>query len=150
MNIFKNISSRSLLWGLLVLALALLSAFPFYGPAYWIVRLTAILMYVILTVSWVIFSGPTGYFSLATAAFFGVGIYTSAIIGKEFPLIIVVIFGGIISFFLAVLVGAITLRLRGIYFTIFTFYSFHRIRYQVKNTVINPVSVNHYFFYILI
>lgn len=113
----KRLSSA----GFLVLALALLSAFPFYAPAYWVILLTAILMYIILTLSWTIFSGPTGYISLAPAAFFGVGIYTSAILGKALPLPAVVTAGGLISFALALLVGALTLRLRGIYFAIFTF-----------------------------
>jgi branched-chain amino acid transport system permease protein len=83
--------------------------------------MTAILMYIVLTVSWTIFSGSTGYVSLAPAAFFGVGIYTMAILGKTFPLLAVVVIGGLISFILALLVGALTLRLRGIYFAIFTF-----------------------------
>jgi len=78
-------------------------------------------MYIILTVSWAIFSGPTGYTSLASAAFFGVGIYTSAILGKSLPLPVVIGIGGLASFMLALLVGAVTLRLRGIYFAVFTF-----------------------------
>jgi branched-chain amino acid transport system permease protein len=78
-------------------------------------------MYIILTVSWVIFSGSTGYISLAPAAFFGVGIYTSAILGNVLPLPLVIIIGGLASFCLALLVGALTLRLRGIYFAMFTF-----------------------------
>ena len=78
-------------------------------------------MYIILTVSWTIFSGPTGYISLAPAAFFGVGIYIMAILGKTLPLLLVVIVAGIIAFILALLIGALTLRLRGIYFAIFTF-----------------------------
>jgi branched-chain amino acid transport system permease protein len=78
-------------------------------------------MYIILTVSWAFFSGPTGYLSLATAAFFGIGLYTTAYVGNELPLLAVVVVGGIVSFVLALIVGAITLRLRGIYFAIFTF-----------------------------
>ena len=82
-------------------------------------------MYIILTVSWVIFSGLTGYMSLATAAFFGVGIYTAAILmpntGQLLPMPAVIVIGGIASFCLALIVGALTLRLRGIYFAIFTF-----------------------------
>jgi branched-chain amino acid transport system permease protein len=121
MKDFRIISVRSLAWGLSIVALALMAAFPSYAPAYWIVRLTAILMYVILTVSWAIFSGPTGYVSLASAAFFGVGIYTSAVIGKDFPLAVIVFFAGVLSFCLAAIVGLVTLRLKGIYFAIFTF-----------------------------
>jgi branched-chain amino acid transport system permease protein len=78
-------------------------------------------MYIVLTMSWVIFSGPTGYISLAPAAFFGVGIYTSAILGRSLPLPVVVCIAALASFCLALLVGALTLRLRGIYFSIFTF-----------------------------
>ncbi|MEJ2558948.1 MAG: branched-chain amino acid ABC transporter permease, partial [Anaerolineae bacterium] len=39
----------------------------------------------------------------------------------EFPLLIVIGIGGLASFCLALLVGALTLRLKGIYFAIFTF-----------------------------
>jgi branched-chain amino acid transport system permease protein len=78
-------------------------------------------MYIIITVSWTMFSGPTGYISLATAAFFGVGVYTSALLGLALPLPAVIVLGGLASFSLALLVGALTLRLRGIYFVMFTF-----------------------------
>jgi branched-chain amino acid transport system permease protein len=78
-------------------------------------------MYIILSVSWTLFSGPTGYMSLATAAFFGVGIYTAAFTGEILPLPLFIIAGGLISAAVALLVGALTLRLRGIYFAIFTF-----------------------------
>jgi len=71
------------------------------------------------------FSGSTGYMSLATAAFLGIGIYTSAFLfSKEWallPLPAVIVIGGLVSFILALLVGLVTLRLKGIYFAIFTF-----------------------------
>jgi branched-chain amino acid transport system permease protein len=78
-------------------------------------------MYINLTVSWAIFSAPTRYISLAPAAFFGVGIYTSATLGTELPLVLVILIGALLSSFLALLIGALTLRLKGIYFTVFTF-----------------------------
>ena len=114
-------SKRLFLLGLLFLVLVLLALLPLYGSAYTVILVTAIFMYIVLTVSWVIFSGPTGYLSLATAAFFGVGIYTSAVLGKTLPLPIVICVGALASFCLALLVGALTLRLKGVYFTIFTF-----------------------------
>ena len=122
MDIAILTSKKSLLWWAIILIIFILLAFvPLYAPGYPVVLLSSILMYVIMTVSWVMFSGPTGYMSLAPAAFFGVGIYTSAIIGKALPFPIVVGIGGLASFCLALLVGALTLRLRGIYFAIFTF-----------------------------
>jgi branched-chain amino acid transport system permease protein len=117
----RDIKRKLLVPGILALALIIIIALPFYGSAYSMILMTSVLMYVILTVSWVLFSGPTGYISLAPAAFFGVGIYTSAVLGKQYPIIPVVIIGGLISFALAALVGTLTLRLRGIYFAIFTF-----------------------------
>jgi|GEM_PF-13525 len=82
---------------------------------------TRILLFVILAVSWGIFSGPTKYISLAHAAFFGIGIYATAIFGGMVPIPILILLGGIFAFIVAVLMGAVTLRLRGVYFTIFTF-----------------------------
>jgi branched-chain amino acid transport system permease protein len=121
MNSVKVISKKSFLPGLLFVILILLATLPLYGSSYNVVLLTGILMYIIITVSWTIFSGTTGYISLAPAAFFGVGIYTMAILGHILPMLAVVVIGGLISFILALLVGALTLRLRGIYFAIFTF-----------------------------
>jgi branched-chain amino acid transport system permease protein len=122
MNNATLISKRFVAPGLITLILlAVLATLPRYASAYTVILLTSVLMYIILTVSWVIFSGPTGYISLAPAAFFGVGIYTSAALGKALPLPAVIAMGGLASFCLALLIGALTLRLRGIYFTIFTF-----------------------------
>jgi branched-chain amino acid transport system permease protein len=117
----KKKTGKVLTSGILLLALAVLVTLPLYTGGYTPVLMTTIFLYVILTVSWVMFSGPTGYISLATAAFFGVGIYTMAILQNDLPLLAIVIIGGLISFILALLVGALTLRIRGIYFTIFTF-----------------------------
>jgi branched-chain amino acid transport system permease protein len=110
----------SLFAGFIVILLLLISL-PSYASSYRVIFVTNILMYVILTLSWVIFSGPTGYISLATAAFFGIGVYTSAILSSALFLPLVIFIGGLASFCLAFVVGSLTLRLRGMYFTMFTF-----------------------------
>ena len=112
--------------GLILILLILLAAFPLlttplFGSDYPLIFLQAIFMFVILTVSWAFFSGPTGYISLAPAAFFGIGIYTAATVGKSLPLLATVAAAGVASFIIALLVGAVTLRLKGIYFAVFTF-----------------------------
>ena len=107
---------------ILIVPLLLLMALPAYVPSgYTVILVTNVLMYVVLTLSWAIFSGPTGYISLAPAAFFGVGVYASAILSSDLPLWVVAPIGGAASFVLAYLVGSLTLRLRGMYFTMFTF-----------------------------
>lgn len=121
MNLWKFDLRKAALTGSLLIILVLLATLNLYASAYTVIFITSIFMYIILTVSWVIFSGPTGYISLATAAFFGVGIYSAALLGSEFPLPVVVIIGALASSCLALLVGALTLRLKGIYFAMFTF-----------------------------
>ena len=92
-------SKRFLVPGLIsLILLILLATLPLYTPGYTIILLTSILMYVVLTVSWAISPGPTGYISLATSAFFGVGLYTSAILGKALPLLVVIGIGGLAIF----------------------------------------------------
>jgi len=124
-------SKEFFLPGGLLIVLILLVMLPLYATDYMVILLTEIFMYITLTVSWAIFSGPTHYISLASAAFFGVGLYTSAILGKAFSLPIVICIGGLASFCLALLVGALTLRLRGMYFAIFTFGLVELIRHFV-------------------
>jgi len=121
MDIARVTFRKSFFLGLLGLILALLATLPRYAAGYTPILLTSIFMYIILAVSWTLFSGPTGYMSLATAAFFGVGIYVAAVLGDTLPLPIFIVAGGLASFIVALLVGALTLRLRGIYFAIFTF-----------------------------
>ena len=101
--------------------LIFLTAAPLFLAPYTIISITNILMYLVMTVSWAFFSGPTQYLSLATAAFFGIGIYVSALTGEVLPFPFVITLGGLASFAIAALVGLSTLRLRGMYFTIFTF-----------------------------
>jgi branched-chain amino acid transport system permease protein len=117
----KNWRQPTLISGVSVAVLVLLGLLPLYGSAYNVTLFSYFLLYIIITVSWVIFSGATGYISLASAAYYGVGIYTAAILGEKMPLIFVVFIGGIASFIIAFFVGAITLRLKGIYFAMFTF-----------------------------
>lgn len=107
--------------GFMVLALILLALLPVFVSDYTIIKTGSIISFIIIAVSWSIFSGPTGYISLATAAFYGLGMYASAILGKYIPLPLTMLISGIASFVIAFLVGVITLRLRGVYFTIFTF-----------------------------
>jgi branched-chain amino acid transport system permease protein len=116
-----NWKKNAITWGIPLVGVVLLGFLPLYGWEYGVTLFTYFLMYIILSVAWTIFSGATGYISLASSAFFGVGIYAAALLGDAMPLIFVVFVGGAASFALAFIFGAITLRLRGIYFAMFTF-----------------------------
>jgi branched-chain amino acid transport system permease protein len=126
MDISKFTSKKFLAKAGGLLAILVFAAiFPIYGSNSAVGTWCTILMYVVLTVSWVIFSGSTGYMSLAVAAFFGIGMYTAAFLyplsGPLLPLPAVVIAGGLVASIIALLVGLVTLRLKGMYFAIFTF-----------------------------
>jgi len=108
-------------WGIPLLILILVALLPLYGAEYNVTLGIYFLLYMTMAVAWTIFSGTTGYISLATAAFYGVGIYAAALFGDKMHLVLVIIIGALASFVLAFLVGAITLRLRGIFFAMFTF-----------------------------
>jgi branched-chain amino acid transport system permease protein len=118
---FISAHRKLLLVGFLVLILIFITTFPLYTRAYDVRVLTTVLIYVVLAVSWAMFSGTTGYMSLAPAAFFGLGIYTMALLQKELPFFLIIAIGGVVAFAFALLIGLVTLRLRGIYFAIFTF-----------------------------
>jgi len=102
------------------LILVILLTLPLYAAGYYISLLVTILMYAILAVSWIIFSGYTGYISLAVAAFFGIGSYMTVILWPALPFPLIIILGGLASMFFALLIGFPCLRIRGPYFVILT------------------------------
>jgi branched-chain amino acid transport system permease protein len=75
----------------------------------------------VLALSWDMLA-RTGNLSLAHAAFYGAGAYTTALLVKhtEAPLWLGIPLGGVVAVGFALLLGSFTLRLRGIYFAIAT------------------------------
>ncbi len=86
-----------------------------------IVTMITVLEFATLTLAWTMFSGPTRYVSLATAALFGMGVYTTALLRGTVPLGGLILIGSALAFVLAFTIGLLTLRLRGVYFILFTF-----------------------------
>jgi branched-chain amino acid transport system permease protein len=80
----------------------------------------SIVMYAALATSWLLFSGPTNYIALSTAAFFGIGMYTVAGGIDLLPYPMLIAASGIAGAALAAVVGLATLRVAGVYFVIFT------------------------------
>lgn len=103
------------------LTIALLALAPHVLPESMLISLITVLMYSILTLSWTMFSGPTGYVSLATAGLFGVGVYVCAVLRDTLPIELIVVLGGVAAFGTALAIGLLTLRLKGVYFILFTF-----------------------------
>jgi branched-chain amino acid transport system permease protein len=106
---------------LIVLGGAVLAAAPWLLSDFGLSLTLTCVMYAGLAVTWAMFSGATGYLSLATAAFFGIGAYVTAWGLGTLPYALVVPLGGLAAALFAVLVGAACLHLRGAYFAVLTF-----------------------------
>lgn len=102
-------------------AVGVLAAMPWVLSDFLLSLTISCLMYAGLAVSWAMFSGPTHYLSLATAAFFGLGAYVTAWSHAALPWPVVVLGGGLVAASFAALVGAAVLHLRGAYFAVLTF-----------------------------
>ncbi len=90
------------------------------GSSYQLQLATDIAMFVTLSYSWNLISGFTGYISFGHVAFFGFGAYTASLLiihGKIHWLLASVI-AALAAGVLAVPLGLVMLRLRGIYFAL--------------------------------
>ncbi len=82
----------------------------------------AVLQYIVLATAWNLLGGYTGYVNFGTAAFFAIGAYVSVAVNKLYhpalPLLIVI--GGLASGSVGLAMGYLTLKLRGVFFSIST------------------------------
>jgi branched-chain amino acid transport system permease protein len=106
---------------LMVLGTAVLALVPFFSSGYVISLCLLLYANVALATAWSFFSGATRYISLATASFFGIGIYVLAVMHVYVPVPLALLAATIVGFLVALVVGLSTLRLRGVYFVVFTF-----------------------------
>ena len=81
-----------------------------------------ILQFVVLATAWNILGGYAGYVNFGVPAFIAVGAYTAVVLFKSIsaPLVVQIIGGGILAGLLGLMVGLLTLKLRGIFFSIAT------------------------------
>ena len=105
----------------LVMLVALLAAVPWLVSDYGLGFMVNLMCYLVLTIAWTLFSGTTRYVSLATAAFFGLGAYTVAMLVKEMPIYATFGIALVLGTVMALLVGLVTLRISGMFFVVFGF-----------------------------
>lgn len=81
-----------------------------------------VLQFVILATAWNILGGYAGYVNFGSAAFFATGAYCAVALAKAFdaPLALQIGAAALVSGILGFAVGALTMRLRGIFFSIAT------------------------------
>jgi branched-chain amino acid transport system permease protein len=81
-----------------------------------------ILQFIVLTVAWTILGGYAGYVNFGTNAFFGAGVYTAVFLAQTFEasLGVQIAVAAVVGSLLGLGVGLMTLRMRGIFFSIAT------------------------------
>ena len=98
-----------------VIAIGVLAFLPMARlPAFYDSFLYMVFFWVSLSTSWALLSGFAGYFSLGHAAFFGTGLYTTAVLTTKFgwPFLSTLPVAAAIAALLAVGIGAVVFRLR--------------------------------------
>src|SRR5499433_2899114 len=81
-----------------------------------------ILQYIVIATAWNILGGYTGYVNFGTPAFFALGAYTATylMLAYHAPFLVQLLAGGLISGLLGLGLGYLTLRLKGVFFSIAT------------------------------
>jgi branched-chain amino acid transport system permease protein len=112
---------RYLIGAAAVLALAASMPF-FFRNEYFFFAAYVVLQFIVLATAWNILGGYAGYVNFGSGAFFAVGAYTAVALYKAFelPLLLQILAGAAASGLLGFGVGLLTLRLRGIFFSIAT------------------------------
>jgi branched-chain amino acid transport system permease protein len=104
-----------------VLAIAVLLAATVTYEYFFFAAYT-VLTYVVLATAWNILGGYAGYVNFGTPAFFGLGVYTAVVLFQSIgaPLVVQILVAALMSGLLGFGTGLLTLRLRGIFFSIAT------------------------------
>ncbi len=122
-------------WLILIAGAVLIAAVALSSNNY-ILRLATIMcMYATLAQSWNYIGGLTGYPSFATAAFFGLGAYTSGVLQNHgVPMVAAWGIAGLGAFLFAGFLGGAILHLRGHYFAIASLIVAEMLR-EIVNTM---------------
>lgn len=112
---------RHLRYVALAAALAAAILFPFYSGLYLRQVAILILIYMGLALSWDMLL-RSGQLSFGISGFFGLGAYAAVLLqlNTGAPPLVTILFGGVVAFVVAFLLGIAVLRLRGMYFAIVT------------------------------
>jgi branched-chain amino acid transport system permease protein len=107
---------------ILGLVLLFLLIFPAFNMPYLNTFLIILFMYVLLSESYDLLGGYTGYINMGHICFFGIGAYTFGILwNKGLPLYISFVAGGVAAVIFALIISFPFFRLRGAYFSLAAF-----------------------------
>jgi branched-chain amino acid transport system permease protein len=93
------------------------------GNSYAFFAAYVVVQYIVLGTAWNILGGYTGYVNFGITAFFAIGAYSTVVMYKLtpwMPLPVMVLVGGVLAALVGLGTGYLTLRLRGVFFSIAT------------------------------
>ena len=115
-------ASLFLLFAILVAA-ATFGAAKLVGNSYVFFAGYVVLQYIVLATAWNILGGYTGYVNFGITAFFAIGAYSTVVLHKLLPVLplpAMIAVGGVLAGIVGLGTGYLTLRLRGVFFSIAT------------------------------
>jgi branched-chain amino acid transport system permease protein len=108
---------------LILCAAAIFGATRWIGNSYAFFAAYVVVQYIVLGTAWNILGGYTGYVNFGITAFFAIGAYSSVVLYKLtpwLPLPAMIVVGGVMAALVGLGTGYLTLRLRGVFFSIAT------------------------------
>ncbi len=92
------------------------------GNQYYYFAAYVVLQYIVLSTGWNILGGYTGYVNFGVAGFFAIGAYSSVVLIKSLgaPMPVLILCGGLVAGLVGLGTGYLTLRLKGVFFSIAT------------------------------
>jgi ABC-type branched-subunit amino acid transport system ATPase component/ABC-type branched-subunit amino acid transport system permease subunit len=147
----KRILQSKFFWLFLVVMFALpVLPQPLHVPEYWVTLLNYIGLYAIVAIGLVLLTGIGGMTSFGQAAFVGVGAYTTAFLTTQYGVSpwLALIVGVVLTALIALMLGAVTMRLSGHFLPLGTiawglalFYLFGNLDILGKYDGINGIPV---------
>jgi branched-chain amino acid transport system permease protein len=108
---------------LIAIAAAIFALGRWYNNSYAFFMGYVVVQYIVLGTAWNILGGYTGYVNFGVTAFFALGAYSTVVLHKlipAMPLPVMILIGGTLAGLVGLGTGYLTLRLRGVFFSIAT------------------------------
>ena len=119
----RGLSHLAFIGLLVVAAAAIFGIARLIGNSYAFFAAYVVVQYIVLGTAWNILGGYTGYVNFGITAFFAIGAYSTVVLYKLtpwLPLPVMILVGGVIAALVGLGTGYLTLRLRGVFFSIAT------------------------------
>ena len=119
----RGLSNLAFVGVLILVAVAIFGITLWIGQSFAFFAAYVVVQYIVLGTAWNILGGYTGYVNFGITAFFAIGAYSSVVLYKLtpwMPLPLMILIGGAIAALVGLGTGYLTLRLRGVFFSIAT------------------------------